>query len=97
MSAVAIPSDAPIWVQALFARIDELEQQVKRRPGRVVAADPMITARQADVTYRLKNGTARATWERGDGRLKGQQRKGRSPTGLVLWLDRADCDAIWKA
>lgn len=91
MSLDEMPADAPMWARVLAAKIDRLQA----RPA--ATGEPvMISASQADRLYRLRQGTVRATWEHGDGRLKGQLRRGRGPTGQVLYVDRADCDRIWK-
>jgi len=96
MSTDTLPADAPAWAQVLFAEIVHVKKIVSSAQAQTPAPDATITANAADRLYHLREGTARATWDLGDGRLKGQLRKGRSPTGLVLYLDKADCDRLWR-
>jgi hypothetical protein len=96
---IALPPDAPPWAIALAqqvaAEMDRLAIAVSRKHPD--DSNQLITARQADITYRLRAGTATATYEAGDKGLRGKRRKGRSSTGWVLMLNREDCDRIWGA
>jgi hypothetical protein len=104
---ITLPADAPAWAVAMAEQMavhmrELINQDIRRLEVAMARRQPadldvMITARQADVHYRLRMGTARAAWERGDGTLRGKLRKGRSSTGQVLYLNRDDCERIWGA
>lgn len=90
--SMTLPADAPPWAQVLFTKLDRVEQAIVNQTG---STDEMVTARQVDVMFRLRAGTTRGMYEIGDGRLHGQLRRGRSPTGQVLYVNLADARRIW--
>jgi len=66
-----------------------------RRKSHAYAGPRLLTASEADATYRLRHGSARKAWQQG--RVRGKERPGRGRAGRVLILHGDDCEHLWGA
>lgn len=66
-------------------------QMERRTVGRPVGA--VITASEADRLFRRAKGTAAASYRAG--MLRGEQRRGSSRTGYVVYIRTEDAQRLW--
>jgi hypothetical protein len=71
---------------------EELAAASRPQPRRS-ALPSMLTAAEADRTFRKAKGTAAAAYRAG--LVRGEERPGQSSTGFVIYIRRADAERTW--